>query len=93
VGDHSPRAEQDRNWDPKDIHHHRGGVYRKCCVFTTVCIYTTKSSTPTISLFFLGPNPVVVYIFGVPRKARIRTWNKRKSKKQGKPERDVPKHA
>jgi len=34
--------------------------------FTAVCIYTTKSSTPAISLFFLGPNPVVVHIFGVP---------------------------
>jgi len=38
----------------------------KLLYFTAVCIYTTTSSTPAISLFFLGPNPVVVYIFGVP---------------------------
>jgi len=38
----------------------------KLMYFTAVCIYTTKSSTPAISLFFLGPNLVVVYIFGVP---------------------------
>ena len=34
--------------------------------FTAVCIYTTKSSTPAMSRNFLSPNPVVVYIFGVP---------------------------
>jgi len=38
----------------------------KLLYFTAVCIYTTKRSTPAISLFFLGPNPVVVYICGVP---------------------------
>jgi len=37
----------------------------KLMYFTAVCIYTTKWSTPAISLFFLGLNPVVVYIFGV----------------------------
>ena len=52
--------------------HHPGGASRppgwciyKTLYFTAVFIYTTKSSTPAISLFFLGPNPVVVYIFGV----------------------------
>ena len=54
---------------------HHGGVYRKCFFFTfaiwkvlhftAVCIYTTKWTTPAVSLFFLSPNPVVVYIFGV----------------------------
>ena len=43
-----------------------GWCIYKLRYFTAVCIYTTKSSTPAISLFFLGPNPVVVYIFGVP---------------------------
>jgi len=43
-----------------------GWCIYKLLYFTAVCIYTTKSSTPAISLFFLGPNPVVVYIFGVP---------------------------
>ena len=50
--------------------HHPGSapgvVYIESVVFTAVCIYTTKSSTPAISVFFLCPNPVVVYIFGVP---------------------------
>ena len=41
--------------------------------FTIVCIYTTKSSTQAISLFFLGPNPVVVYIFGDPNRIRTET--------------------
>ena len=47
--------------------HHPGGAkrFRGWCIFkllyfTRVCIYTTKSSTPAISLFILGPNPVVV---------------------------------
>ena len=40
----------------------------KLLYFTAVCI-TTKRSTPAIALFFLGPNPVVVYIFGVPTRA------------------------
>jgi len=43
-----------------------GWCIYKLLYFTAVCIYTTKWSTPAISLFFLGPNPVVVYIFGVP---------------------------
>jgi len=51
---------------PGGTSHPRGGVYRKCNILQQFYIYTTKSSTPTIFLFFLGPNPVVVYIFGVP---------------------------
>jgi len=54
------------------IHHPGGGeappgwcIY-KLLYFKAVCIYTTKWSTPAISLFFLGSNPVVVYIFGLP---------------------------
>jgi len=43
-----------------------GWCIYKLLYFTAFCIYTTKSSTPAISLFFLGPKPVVVYIFGVP---------------------------
>jgi len=43
--------------------HHPGGA---SLYFTAVCTYTTKSSTPAISLFSLGPHPVVVYVFGVP---------------------------
>jgi len=42
---------------------HPGGVYTNCCILQQ---FAYKSSTPTISLFFLSPNPVVVYIFGVP---------------------------
>jgi len=41
-----------------------GVVYIESVEFTAVCRNTTKSSTPAFSLFFLGPNPVVVYIFG-----------------------------
>ena len=43
-----------------------GWCIYKLHYFTAVCIYTTKWSMPATSLFFLGPNPVVVYIFGVP---------------------------
>ena len=50
-----------------------GVVYIESVYFTAVCIYTTKSSTPAISLFFLGPNPVVVYIFGVPNINNLET--------------------
>ena len=49
-----------------------GWCIYKLLYFTAVCIYTTKSSTPAISLFFLGPNPVVVYIFGVPKQSAVR---------------------
>ena len=43
-----------------------GWCIYKLLYFTAVCTYTTRSSTPAISIFFLGPNPVVVYIFGLP---------------------------
>ena len=42
-------------------------VYIQTAVFY-ISLHIPKSSTPAISLFFLGPNPVVVYIFGVPIK-------------------------
>jgi len=46
-----------------------GLVYIESVVFSSsLHIYTTKLSTPAISLFFLSPNPVVVYIFGVPNR-------------------------
>jgi len=51
---------------PRGAKRPRGGVYANCCILQQFA-YTTKSSTPAISLFFLGPNPVVVYIFGVPK--------------------------
>ena len=51
------------------VHHPGGGAappgLYKLWYFTAVCIYTKTWSTPDIFLFFLGPNPVVVYIFGV----------------------------
>jgi len=40
------------------IHTTTGALY-----FGAVCIYTKTWYTPTIFLFFLGPNPVVVYIY------------------------------
>jgi len=49
-----------------NIHRPRGGVYTNCCILQQFCIYTTRSSTPAVPLFFLGPNLVVVYISGVP---------------------------
>jgi len=59
--------------------HHSGeaplgwGIY-KLLYFTTVCIYTTTLSTPAIALFFLGPNLLVVYIFGVRTLNHQGTW-------------------
>ena len=41
-------------------------VYIQTAVFWAVFIYTKKWFTPAIFSFFLGPNPVVVYIYGVP---------------------------
>jgi len=39
----------------------------KLLYFGAVCIYIKTESTPAIFLFFLGPNPVVVYIYDVPK--------------------------
>ena len=46
--------------------HNRGAAHPRG-VFWIVCIYTKKWYSSTYQPFFLvGPNPVVVYIYGVP---------------------------
>jgi len=66
--------------------HHPGGAKRpralctyKLRYFTAVCIFTPKRSTPAFSLFSLGPDPVVGYIFGAPHignsiQLRVNQW-------------------
>ena len=53
--------------------HHPGGAKRpRLLYFKAVCIYTTKSSTPAISLFFLGPQPGGgVYLWGPKNMIKI----------------------
>ena len=44
-----------------------GVVYIESPVFDSSLHIPKNWSTPAIFLFFLSPNPVVVYIFGVPK--------------------------
>jgi len=60
------------NYSSLYIHHPggaarpRGGVYRKCCILQQFTYTPPNRPHQPFFLFFLSPNPVVVYIFGVP---------------------------